>query len=129
MELKAKIKKMRATEAKLVAETKELINGIVDSLASTEMPETKLIPNTSVQCATVSFKTLSAHKTNLSPTYYISSYQTHAIKERLNGITTITSLLSFLDKTLEDGHLMNKQEKIILNPAVISKLREVRSCF
>jgi hypothetical protein len=129
MELKAKIKKMRATEAKLVSETKELISGIVDSLAATEMPETKMIPNASVQCATVSFKTLSAHRTNLSPTYYISAYQVAAVKERLDGITSITSLISFLDKTLEDGHLMNKQEKIILNPAVTSKLREVRQCF
>lgn len=129
MELKAKIKKMRATEAKLVAETKELINGIVDSLASAQMPETKPIPNTSVQCATVSFKTLAQHKTNLSPTYYISSYQTNAIKERLEGLTSITQLISFLDTTLEEGCIIHRKEKIILNPAVMSKLKEVRQCF
>ena len=87
-----------------------------------------MIPN-SVQCATVKFSTLAQHRTNLSPTYYISSYQTKAIREKMNNMTTISQLIKFISEAVEDGYIMSKNEKILLNPAIMEKLIEIKNMF
>lgn len=126
--LNKQISKVYAAEQKLLGQTKTLIEEVITVLGDQTMDGVTIIPG-SVQCATVNFSTLAQHRTNLSPTYYISSYQTKAIREKMENMTTITQLIKFINEAVENGYIMSKTEKILLNPAIMQKLIEIKNMF
>ena len=126
--LNKQISEVYAAEQKLLNQTKELIEEVVTILGSQQMDGVTAIAG-SVQCATVKFSTLANHRTNLSPTYYISDYQTKAICDKMDNMTTITQLIKFINEAVENGYIMSKTEKILLNPAIMSKLIEIKNMF
>jgi hypothetical protein len=126
--LNKQISEVYAAEQKLLNQTKKLIEEVITILGSQQMDGVTAIPG-SVQCATVKFSTLANHRTNLSPTYYISDYQTKAIRDKMDSMTSITQLIKFINEAVENGHIMSKTEKILLNPAIMSKLIEIKNMF
>lgn len=126
--LKKKISAVYEAERNLMARTKELLVDIVDNINDTNMDGVTMIDGP-IKCATVSFKTISTHKTNLSPTFYISDYQIQALREKINSFTTLNEVKTFIDTALQDRHVKIKGEKIILNPAVMEKLVSIQNMF
>ncbi len=126
--LNKQISEVYAAEQKLLCQTKALISDIVTSLGDQTMDGVTTIPG-NVQCATVKFSTLAQHRTNLSPTYYISEYQINAIRDKMNNMTRITQLINFVNEAVDTGFIMLKNEKILLNPAITKKLLEIQNMF
>lgn len=126
--LQEQISEVYAAEQKLLSQTKELIEEVITLLGNQQMDGVNTIPG-SIQCATVKFSTLSNHRMNLSPTYYISDYQTKAIRDKIDNMTSITQLIKFVSEAIDNGYVMSKNEKILLNPAITSKLIEIKNMF
>jgi hypothetical protein len=126
--LDQKISDVFAAEQKLSEQVRELIGDIISNLRSQKMEGVAPIQGT-LQCAVVNFSTIAKHKNNLSPTYYISDYQIAAIKEKLTSMVTLKQLYNFLHDALENGYVVCKNEKIILNPAIKTRLEEIYNIF
>lgn len=121
------MKKIKDLEAEVTAMKEKLIEELYQHIKDKPIPGVTKISD-HPQIVTVKFSALS-NGLNLTPEYYISEHQANAVKDRLNGCKTASSVCNAVKemiekKRIQKGKGWGEYWSFYLNETTLSILRE-----